>query len=109
MDSGEPFVMTSSIKRMPMWLANSWDFQGLSLTEQVPVEGIQQRMHFFVTSNASNSMYCECRFNSGSGPIWLDDLQCTVSDTRLISCTHRAVGTHSCGHSEDIAVYCNSK
>lgn len=49
------------------------------------------------------------RFNSGSGPIWLDDLQCTISDTRLISCTHRAVGTHSCGHSEDIAVYCNSK
>ena len=49
------------------------------------------------------------RFNSGSGPIWLDDLQCRVSDTRLISCPHRGIGSHSCGHSEDIAVYCNSK
>ncbi len=45
---------------------------------------------------------------SGTGPIWLDDLQCTASDTRLISCTHRAVGTHSCGHSEDIAVFCSN-
>lgn len=48
------------------------------------------------------------RFHSGTGPIWLDDLQCTASDTRLISCSHRAVGTHSCGHSEDIAVYCTN-
>lgn len=51
----------------------------------------------------------EFRFNSGSGQIWLDDLHCTASDTSLISCRHREVGTHSCGHYEDIAVYCNSK
>ena len=50
-----------------------------------------------------------CSFSSGTGPIWLDDLQCTASDTKLISCRHRAVGTHSCGHSEDIAVYCTGK
>ena len=71
--------------------------------------GGYKRMRIFVTSNSLNSLYCICRFNSGSGPIWLDDLQCTASDTRLISCSHRAVGTHNCGHSEDIAVYCDSK
>lgn len=49
------------------------------------------------------------RFSSGAGAIWLDDLQCTASDTKLITCTHRAVGTHSCGHSEDIAVFCTGK
>lgn len=49
------------------------------------------------------------RFSSGTGRIWLDDLQCTASDTRLITCRHRAVGTHSCGHSEDIAVFCRGK
>ena len=50
-----------------------------------------------------------CSFSSGTGQIWLDDLACTSLDTRLVSCNHRAIGTHSCGHSEDIAVFCDSK
>lgn len=49
------------------------------------------------------------RFSSGIGQIWLDDLHCTAADTTLLSCRHRDVGTHSCGHYEDIAVFCNSK
>ena len=49
------------------------------------------------------------RFNYGSGHIWLDDLQCTATDTTLLSCRHRGIGSHNCGHYEDIAVFCNSK
>ena len=71
--------------------------------------GGYERSTVFATSSALNSMYCMCRFNYGSGPIWLDDLRCRASDTRLISCPHRGTGSHNCGHSEDIAVYCNSK
>ena len=61
-------------------------------------------------------MQCAClncirhyRFNSGSGQIWLDDLHCTATDITLLSCRHREIGTHNCGHYEDIAVFCNSK
>ena len=49
------------------------------------------------------------RFNAGSGPIWLDDLQCRATDTKLISCGHRPVGSHNCGHHEDVAVFCNGE
>lgn len=49
------------------------------------------------------------RFGVGTGKIWLNYLQCTASDTKLISCAHRGVGIHYCGHNEDIAVYCTGK
>ena len=40
MGSGVPFVMTTSIRRMPLLPANSLVSRELSLTGQVPVEGI---------------------------------------------------------------------
>ena len=42
----------------------------------------------------------------GSGPIWLDDLSCRGTETRLIDCSSRTLGTHNCRHSDDIGVSC---
>ena len=39
--------------------------------------------------------------------IWLDDVDCSSSDTTLLSCNHRGIGRHNCGHSEDVAVRCS--
>ena len=38
--------------------------------------------------------------------IWLDDVQCQGSETRLIDCPANALGSHNCGHSEDAGVRC---
>lgn len=45
-------------------------------------------------------------FGQGTGPIWLDDLSCSGSETSLNQCTHRGYGLHNCGHHEDASVRC---
>ena len=49
-------------------------------------------------------------FGEGTGPIWLDDLQCEANiHTRLSDCPANPVGVHNCGHNEDAGVICLSK
>eukprot|EP00118_Oscarella_pearsei_P020627 m.224758 g.224758 ORF g.224758 m.224758 type:complete len:1431 (+) comp40003_c2_seq6:15-4307(+) len=44
----------------------------------------------------------------GSGPIWMDDVNCGGSEERLSDCSFREWGRHNCGHSEDSSVVCEA-
>ncbi|XP_037400460.1 uncharacterized protein LOC108412143 isoform X3 [Pygocentrus nattereri] len=46
-------------------------------------------------------------FGQGSGPILLDHVGCSGSESILTSCYHRGFGTHSCSHGEDAGVICS--
>ncbi|MCB9592334.1 MAG: scavenger receptor cysteine-rich domain-containing protein [Sandaracinaceae bacterium] len=42
----------------------------------------------------------------GVDPIWMDDLECSGSETRLVDCVFPGFGVHNCSHSEDTGVEC---
>lgn len=42
----------------------------------------------------------------GSGPILLDNLQCTGNEYTLFDCVHLPWGTYNCDHDEDVGVDC---
>ncbi|XP_023682442.2 uncharacterized protein marco [Paramormyrops kingsleyae] len=43
---------------------------------------------------------------AGSGKIWLDDLNCTGTESSIFDCRATTIGTHNCSHNEDAAVSC---
>ncbi len=45
----------------------------------------------------------------GTGQIWLDQVRCTGSETRLASCPANAYGVHDCSHFEDAGVACRER
>ena len=45
-------------------------------------------------------------FGPGVGPIFLDNVSCRGSETKLANCTHNGVGNHSCSHLQDAGVIC---
>lgn len=52
--------------------------------------------------------YVGQRYGAGSGTIWLDDVRCSGTETRIADCRHRDWGSHNCGHDEDVSVSCPS-
>ena len=45
-------------------------------------------------------------FGQGAGPIWLDNIVCTGSETKLYDCQNAGTGVHNCNHDEDAGVRC---
>ena len=42
----------------------------------------------------------------GTGPIWMNGLACSGSESHLYDCRHRGWGYHDCTHSRDASVEC---
>ena len=54
----------------------------------------------------AGTAYSNAYFGVGSGPIFLDDVQCTSSSSQLLECSSRPILSHNCLHSADAGVGC---
>ena len=45
-------------------------------------------------------------YGEGSGQIWLDNLNCTGSESAIENCLHNGWGIHDCDSFEDASVVC---
>ena len=80
-------------------------------------QDVQHRYTFIFTSQShfcciyvptciGGRVYSNAHFGAGSGPIFLDDVQCTSSSDQLLECHSRPILSHNCNHSNDAGVGC---
>ena len=47
-------------------------------------------------------------YGFGSGQIWLDNVQCSGTETDIDDCSHNGWGVHSCRHHGYVAISCTT-
>jgi len=103
--SGGLYVMISGTPLMLLWSANSWDMHTLEVSSTV-ITTRNYNNPFHLIHSTAGLAYSNAHFGAGTGPIFLDDVQCTSSASQLLECSSRPILTHNCQHSADAGVGC---
>ena len=104
MTSGEQCVMTTGITLMLQLCANNWNMHTLEVS--IHTLNVSIGLVTSLLSFAGGKAYSNAHFGTGSGPIFLDDVQCSSSSNQLLECFTRPILSHNCLHSADAGVGC---
>ena len=63
----------------------------------------------FYIGDTGGTPHYNAYFGAGTGPIYLDDVACTLSASQLLECSSRPILTHNCDHHADAGVGCEGK
>ena len=98
-------VMTPGEVLMPLWCVDSWVTPLKVRSKTFPCK------HSIFSCSTLNLTidavaFSRAHFGAGTGTIYLDNVGCTGSESRLIDCTRSSSVSCSSGHSEDAGVSC---
>ena len=104
MTNGGQCVMTPGTTLMLLWSASSWDMHILEVS--LCAKWIEKSISPFTSIYIGGTAYTNAHFGAGSGPIFLDDVQCISTSSQLLECPSRPILSHNCLHSADAGVGC---
>ena len=94
---GVQCVMIPGPLLMPEWSADNWDMEHKVFLFIV--------MNVFMIVVVDAVSYSNAYFGQGTGPIHLDNVGCSGSESVLVQCNH--LTATSCVHAEDAGVRCS--
>ena len=103
--SGEQYVMTPGTPLMLLLSADNWDMHTMKVS-LVSNDGVAECA---LLTNSNPPAFTDAFFGAGTGPIFLDDVQCSSSSSQLLECSSSPILTHNCQHFEDAGVGCEGK
>ena len=109
MTSGGQCVMTPGTALMLLWSASSLDMPTQEVCELFAACISYMYFHDVYIPILAGTAYSNAHFGTGSGPIFLDDVQCTSSSNQLLECPSRPILSHNCLHSADAGVGCEGR
>ena len=86
-----------------MWTAGISSYRLESIYNIIQTTASQN--HAFCTGALA---YSYSRFGRGTGGIFLDNMNCRGTESRLIDCRHSGIGVHNCDHTGDAGVRCSA-
>ena len=95
---GVQCVMIPGPLLMPEWSADNWDMEH-------EVENLIHYCYIFLFPIVDLASYSNAYFGQGTGPIHLDNVGCSGSESVLVQCNH--LTATSCVHAEDAGVRCS--
>ena len=106
--SGAQFVLTFGQPVMEMWFADNLD--SLQLVYRYIYTSCECashcKLHHAFTGAVVNTSGA---FGQGIGPVWLDYVHCSGTESRLVNCLSRRFDFPNCYHYKDAGVTCQGK
>ena len=73
----------------------------------MPLTCVKQWIRQLSNIFRSGIAFVNAYFGEGSGPIWLDKLNCEGNEPALTQCKYKGWGQNDCLHNEDAGVECS--
>ena len=98
---------------------NSWDTTDATVVckqlgyaytaSEFSVQHVAECVLLIQSNSPAGRAFRNAVFGQGTGPIFLDDVQCSSTSSQLLECFSNPILTHNCLHTADAGVGCEGK